>query len=125
MDKNQWLAEKRADQERNGDAMSTEQPTTRTVEIAPAITPPGQQLTEAERLGIENIYLQMRNCQLQVEQCDALKEKIIGQMRQLQTDMEEKRRMLSEKYAVDITSATVTPTGVIIPPATNGAHPGT
>lgn len=105
--------------------MSTEQPTTRTVEIAPAITPPGQQLTEAERLGIENIYLQMRNCQLQVEQCDALKEKIIGQMRQLQTDMEEKRRMLSEKYAVDITSATVTPTGVIIPPATNGAHPGT
>jgi hypothetical protein len=86
---------------------------TQTVELAPPITKGEQKLTEEERLGIENLFLKMQNCQLQVQAYDNAKAAIIMQMRDLQNEMDEKRRTLSLKYGTDITRTTVKPDGTI------------
>jgi hypothetical protein len=96
------------------------EPATRTVELSPALTPPGQQLTEAERLSIENVYLRMQNMQLQVQNLDNTKAAIIEQMRALQAEMEQKKTALSEKYGVDIGRTTVKADGSIVPKTANG-----
>lgn len=94
--------------------------THKVVELAPPVTTGGQKLTEAERLGIENIYLRMQNLQLQVQSFDNMKAQAVMQMQQLQKDMEELRTALSQKYGVNITQTTVTPDGTIVAPKTNG-----
>lgn len=98
--------------------MSTENSTTEhaapTVEIAPPITPPGKQLDEAERLRIENIYLKLQNCQLQVQNLDNAKSMVVQNMKELQGEMEKVRAELSLKYGTDISRTTVKADGTIV-----------
>ena len=84
--------------------------------LAPAITPPGKQLEEAERLKIENLYLKLQNCQLQVQNLDNSKALMILQMKELQAEMEKTRAELSAKYGTDISRTTVKADGTIVSP---------
>lgn len=83
---------------------------------AAAPTMPPAKLTDTERLEIENIFLKIQNAQLQVQNIDNAKVALVEQMRELQKEMDEKRKALSAKYGVDITRATVKPDGTIIAP---------
>lgn len=91
------------------------------IEVAPAVTPPGKRLEEAERLKIENMFLRMQNMQLQLQNLDTAKQQLITDMRGVQTDMENYRAELSKKYGVDIGRTTVDTQGNIRIPVPSGA----
>jgi len=71
------------------------------------------QLTEAERLHIENGFLKMQNVAFQVRELDNAKEKLLQGMKAQEEELNTYRKTLSAKYGVEITRQSVTPEGFI------------
>jgi hypothetical protein len=71
-------------------------------------------MSKEDRLEVENIALQMRVLQGQVQNCDLTKNGLVTQMKDLQLQMEKLSNALSVKYGIDIRRNTVAADGTII-----------
>lgn len=72
-------------------------------------------LEEADRLGVENIYLRLTNLKLQIDLLDSQKKEAGMQMLRLQDEMRKKQVELSAKYGMSIEPTTVNPDGTLKP----------
>ena len=71
-------------------------------------------ITEEDRLSVENKFLKMQLLQGQVQQLDKDKQLALLQMREIQRELEDQKRVLSQKYGIEIGPGTVTPDGIIV-----------
>jgi hypothetical protein len=87
------------------------------MEIAPPVAPAGQRIDEADRLALENIFLQMQNRQQLLQILDHQKNEVVMQMKDLQMQMEARRAELSKKYGVPIGPKSIDKNGILVAPA--------
>ncbi len=80
-------------------------------EAAPA---PARRIDEADRLAIENIYLRMQVLQQRLLILDHQKNETALAMKELQGEMETKRKELSTKYGVEINQKSIDKNGFIV-----------
>jgi hypothetical protein len=80
----------------------------------PSATAPSKKIDEADRLAIENIYLQMQNLQQRLQIIEYQKNETAMAMKDLQVMMETKRAELSKKYGVDLGPKSIDRNGNIL-----------